>query len=47
MNKNSMPVPIVGANFKFFDGGKIRESRMYNAKVTYIIYKDSAKKLQT
>lgn len=44
MNKNSMPVPIVGANFKFFDGGKIRESRMYNAKVTYIIYKDSAKK---
>ena len=43
MNKNLIPVPIVGTNLKFFDDGKIRDSRMYDAKVTYVIYKDSAK----
>ena len=43
MKKNSMPVPIVGSNLKFFDDGKISKWRIYNAKVTYIIYKDSAK----
>lgn len=43
MKKNSIPVPIVGANLKFFDDGEISKWRIYNAKVTYIIYKDSAK----
>ena len=37
MNKNSIPVPIVGANLKFFDDDKIRDSRMYNANVIYVI----------
>ena len=43
MKKNSIPVPIVGANLKFFDNWEISKWRIYNAKVTYIIYKDSAK----
>ena len=43
MKKNSIPVPIVGANLKFFDDGEISKWRIYNAKVTHIIYKDSAK----
>ena len=43
MKKNSIPVPVVGTNLKFFNNGEISKLRIYNAKVTYIIYKDSAK----
>ena len=43
MKKNSIPVPVVGTNLKFFDNGEISKWRIYNAKVTHIIYKDSAK----
>ena len=43
MTKNSIPIPIVGANLIFFDDVEISKWRIYNAKVTYIIYKDSAK----
>lgn len=43
MKKNSIPVPIVGANLKFFDDGKIRESRMYDATVSFLWTKEQAK----
>lgn len=41
--KNLIPVPNIGAKLKFFDDGKIRPSRMYDAKVTHIIDRNKAK----
>lgn len=43
MKKNSIPVPIVGTKLKFFDDVKIRESRMYDATVSFLWTKKQAK----
>lgn len=43
MKKNSIPVPIVETKLKFFDDGKIRESRMYDATVSFLWTKEQAK----
>lgn len=43
MKKNSIPVPIVGSKLKFFNDGKIREGRMYDATVSFLWTKEQAK----
>ena len=43
MKKNYSKIPKVNAVYKFFDDGKIRESRMYDATVKFLLTKEQAK----
>lgn len=43
IKENLIPIPEVGAKPKFFDDGKIYLSRMYDATVTMVMYRDTAK----
>lgn len=40
------PIPEVGKTYKFYDDGKIRESRQYNATVLRVITPEEAKHIQ-
>lgn len=40
------PIPKVGKTYKFYDDGKIRESRQYDATVLRIIARDEARQIK-
>lgn len=43
MKKNYSKIPEANVVYKFFDGGKIRENRMYDATVKFLLTKEHAK----
>lgn len=44
-NKKMLPIPQVGKTYKFYDSGKVKESRQYDATVLRVITKEESKKV--